>query len=72
MRDCSGGYISRFENRHTVPSIATLEEVARALEVPTYELFYYGKKPPDLPRLMVKQESACGVTGQPARYLNKI
>jgi len=33
-------YISRVENGHTVPAIETLEKLARALEVPLYQLFY--------------------------------
>ena len=32
-------YISRVENGHTVPSVDTLEKMARALEVPMYRLF---------------------------------
>jgi transcriptional regulator with XRE-family HTH domain len=32
-------YISRVENGHTVPSVDTLEKLARALEVPMYRLF---------------------------------
>jgi transcriptional regulator with XRE-family HTH domain len=32
-------YTSRVENGHTVPSIDTLEKMARALGVPTYRLF---------------------------------
>jgi transcriptional regulator with XRE-family HTH domain len=32
-------YISRVENDHTVPSIDTLEKMARALELPMYRLF---------------------------------
>ena len=32
-------YISRVENGHTVPSVDTLEKMARALEVPIYRLF---------------------------------
>jgi transcriptional regulator with XRE-family HTH domain len=31
-------YLSRVENGHTVPSIETLEKLARALEVPMYQL----------------------------------
>jgi transcriptional regulator with XRE-family HTH domain len=38
-------YISRVENGHTVPAIETLEKLARALEVPLYQLFYDGDKP---------------------------
>ena len=32
-------YLSRVENGHTVPSIDTLEKIARALEIPMYQLF---------------------------------
>jgi transcriptional regulator with XRE-family HTH domain len=32
-------YISRVENGHTVPSIETLEKLARAMEVPLYQIF---------------------------------
>ena len=32
-------YISRVENGHTVPSVDTMEKMARALEVPMYRLF---------------------------------
>lgn len=44
-------YISRVENGHTVPSIETLEKMARALEVPIYAIFYDGEKPPEKPDL---------------------
>jgi len=40
-------YISRVENGHGVPAIETLEKFVRALEVPLYQLFYDGKKPPE-------------------------
>ncbi len=33
-------YISRAENGHTVPSIATLEKMSRALEVSMYQFFF--------------------------------
>jgi transcriptional regulator with XRE-family HTH domain len=42
-------YISRVENRHTVPAVETIEKFAQALEVPTYQFFYDGDKLPDLP-----------------------
>jgi transcriptional regulator with XRE-family HTH domain len=32
-------YISRVENGHTIPSVETLEKMARALEIPMYRLF---------------------------------
>jgi transcriptional regulator with XRE-family HTH domain len=37
LRRC---YVSRVENGHTVPSLETLEKIARALEAPLYQLFY--------------------------------
>jgi len=43
-------YISRVENGHTVPAIETLEKMARAFEVPAYQLFYDGDEPPKLPQ----------------------
>jgi transcriptional regulator with XRE-family HTH domain len=67
-------YISRVENGHTVPAIETLEKMARALEIPMYQLFYDGEKPPALPNLP-KRKSAddivWGSLGKEARLLNK-
>src|SRR5579859_6723807 len=41
-------YISRVENNHTVPSVDTLEKLARALEVPMYRLFHDGQAEPSV------------------------
>src|SRR5215467_9959823 len=68
-------YISRVENGHTVPAIETLEKLARALEVPMYQLFYDGEKPPELPNLPKRKSSddiAWGTAGKDARYLSKL
>jgi transcriptional regulator with XRE-family HTH domain len=68
-------YISRVENGHTVPAVETLEKLARALEVPLYQLFYDGEEPPKLPNLLKRKSSddiAWGVAGKDARYLNKL
>src|SRR6202166_579740 len=68
-------YISRVENGHTVPAIETLEKLARALEIPLYQLFYEGEEPPNLPNLLKRRPSddiGWGSTGQEARYLNKL
>ncbi len=65
-------YISRVENGHTVPAIETLEKIARAFEVPLYQLFYDGEAPPDLPNLPKRKtadEIAWGATGKEARFL---
>jgi transcriptional regulator with XRE-family HTH domain len=67
-------YISRVENCHTVPAIDTLEKLARALEVPTYQLFYDGDKPPMLPKLPKRNaEDAAewGSSGKDSKTLEK-
>jgi transcriptional regulator with XRE-family HTH domain len=68
-------YISRVENGHTIPAIETMEKLARALEVPLYQLFYEGEEPPKLPSLLKRKsvdDSAWGSVGREARYLNKL
>jgi transcriptional regulator with XRE-family HTH domain len=68
-------YISRVENGHTVPAIETLEKMARALEVPLYQLFYEGEEPPQVPNLLRQKssdETAWGDSGKDARFLNKL
>ena len=65
-------YISRVENGHTVPAVETLEKMARALEVPLYQLFYEGDEPPKLPHLPKRksnQDAIFGSRGKDARYL---
>lgn len=67
-------YISRVENGHTVPSIETLEKIARALEIPLYRLFHEG--PPE-PKVVVLQphpdsEKLFGKPGKEARYLKNL
>jgi len=57
-------YISRVENNHTVPAIETLEKMARALEIPMYQLFYDGEEPPKLPSLPKYKSSDQNVWGQ--------
>jgi transcriptional regulator with XRE-family HTH domain len=51
-------YISRVENGHTVPAIETLEKLARALDIPLYQLFYDGDKLPALPNPSAKDKAA--------------
>jgi len=68
-------YISRVENGHTVPAIETLEKLARALEVPLYQLFYEGEEPPKLPNLLKRKTAdngTWGLSGKDARYLHKL
>jgi transcriptional regulator with XRE-family HTH domain len=66
-------YVSRVENGHTVPAVETLEKMARALEVPMYQLFHEGEasaavrkmKPP-------KGDEEWGAMGGTADYLKKM
>lgn len=53
-------YISRVENGHTVPSVDTLEKMARALEVPMYRLFTDEEhvKAPNIPAENIPRRAA--------------
>ena|SRR5689334_7604190 len=68
-------YISRVENGYTVPSVPTLEKLARAFEVPMYRLFYDGENPPKVPNMSGPKsldEDAWGKSGRGAEYVNKL
>jgi transcriptional regulator with XRE-family HTH domain len=67
-------YISRVENGHTVPALETLEKMARAFDVPLYQLFYEGEEPPTVPALLKgkSDEGAWGNFGKDARFLSKL
>lgn len=68
-------YVSRVENGHTVPAIETLEKMARALQVPLYQLFYDGENPPEPPKLPKTNERETGLFGanqKESRYLRKL
>jgi transcriptional regulator with XRE-family HTH domain len=68
-------YISRVENGHTVPAIETLQKLARAFEVPMYQLFYDGAEPPKVPKLIARKSSddiAWGSSGKDAKYVQKL
>jgi transcriptional regulator with XRE-family HTH domain len=65
-------YLSRVENGHTVPSIATLEKIARALEMHLYQVLYEGDGP--LPSLVTEHpaKGEWGTFGKSARYFRKL
>ncbi len=42
-------YVSRVENGHARPSLGTLDKLARASEVPLYQIFYDGSEKQELP-----------------------
>ncbi len=67
-------YISRVENGHTVPAVETLEKLARALEIPLYQLFYDGEEPPKVPNLPKRRTAddiAWGSSGKDAKVLGR-
>jgi transcriptional regulator with XRE-family HTH domain len=68
-------YLSRVENGHTVPAIETLEKLARALEMPLYQLLYDGDQPPrsEVPAAWKERESeGWGSSGRDYRYMRKL
>ena len=66
-------YISRVENGHTVPAVETLEKMARALEVPMYQLFHDGAASPSIRNLKLpKGSEEWGSRENEADYLSKL
>jgi transcriptional regulator with XRE-family HTH domain len=68
-------YISRIENGHTIPSLATLERMACALEVPLYQFFYNGKEPLAPLALSSTRKSgdeAWGFEGESGRFVHRL
>ncbi len=68
-------YISRVENGHTVPAIETIEKLARALEIPLYQIFYEGTQPAEVPKALKKKASedlVFGNAGKEASYLHQL
>ena len=68
-------YVSRVENGHTVPSIETLEKMARALEVPMYQFFYDGEEPPAIPSLPKGISAGAvewGSSGESAKFFKRL
>lgn len=67
-------YISRVENGYTVPAVETLEKLARALEIPLYQLFYDRDRQPKLPNRAKRNEgrkTTWGDSGKDARTLER-
>lgn len=67
-------YVSRIENDHTLPSIDTLEKVARALGVPMHQLFYGGGqlKPPKFAKAELGQRLPWGRTRKDRLFLHRL
>src|SRR5258706_12402334 len=68
-------YVSRVENGHTVPSIETLEKLARALEVQMYQLFYDSEAPPEIPALpeaASPESDQWGSSGESSKFFQRL
>jgi len=63
-------YVSRVENGHTIPSIETLEKLARALEMPLYQVLYESEESP--PPSNSIPDGEWGGSGKAARYFRKL
>jgi transcriptional regulator with XRE-family HTH domain len=67
------GLLRSVENGHTVPSVATLEKLAPALEVPMYQLFHEGEAAASIRGLKQPKDSEeWGSKGRDASYLAKL
>ena len=66
-------YVSRVENNHTVPSVDTLEKLARALGVPLYRLFTDDEhvKKPNIPAEAIRSPAAISKQGNEFRTFAK-
>lgn len=68
-------YLSRVEQGHVVPSIISLEKMARALEVRLYQLFYDEEAQPKTPRPPKRkrlEQLLQGTSPKNARFLRKL
>jgi transcriptional regulator with XRE-family HTH domain len=69
-------YISRVENGHTVPSVETLEKMARGLEMPLYQLLYEAPETAEIAKLSLEKRSSVrdgwGIRGKNARFLARL
>jgi transcriptional regulator with XRE-family HTH domain len=67
-------YISRIENGYAHPEIETLERLARALEVPMYQLFHEGEVAASVKNLKLQPEvdQEWGSKSSDAAYLTKL
>jgi hypothetical protein len=61
------------ENGHTVPSVETIEKLARALEIPVYQVFYDGVGPAEAPPIKLNgTRNNWGTKGADALYVGKL
>ncbi|HET9402224.1 MAG TPA: helix-turn-helix transcriptional regulator [Candidatus Acidoferrales bacterium] len=64
-------YLSRVENGHTIPSVETLEKIARSLNIAMYQFFYEGHSPVDEGSAAKRAASLYGSSGKELFVLDK-
>lgn len=64
-------YLSRVENGHTIPSVETLEKIARSLDIAMYQFFYEGSSPVDEGSLAKRAADLFGASGKELFVLDK-
>ena len=64
-------YISRVENGHTVPSVATIEKFAHAIAIPMHHLLNEGEEPPKPPKGVKRRNGDRGNSGKDANVSTK-
>jgi transcriptional regulator with XRE-family HTH domain len=64
-------YISRVENGHTVPAIETLEKMARAMEVPLYQIFFDSENG-EPKELKLPKGAAMKLSGKDAKVMSRL
>lgn len=65
-------YISRVENGHTVPAIETLEKMARAMDVPLYQIFFDSENGGEPKELRLPKGSAMKLSGKDASVISRL
>ena len=68
-------YISRVENGHTVPSIETMEKLARALDIPLFQVFYDDEADQaltQLPERVTEDQIAADRSPKQLRFLRRM
>src|SRR5438067_13347112 len=64
-------YVSRVENRHTVPGVETLEKWASALKIPLHQTLYDSEEPPKPLKLSGNHHSESGRNTRPQLHVVK-
>jgi transcriptional regulator with XRE-family HTH domain len=65
-------FISRVENGHTVPAIETLEKMARAMEIPLYQIFFESNGHKEPQELKSPKSAAVKLSGKDANVISRL